>query len=231
MKIKGIHKTSLVDFPGIISTVLFAGGCNLNCRYCYNPELVNNNSTLKEESIEDVLTFLKNRHGLIDGVVITGGEPTLTNSIIDFIKAVKEIQYAVKLDTNGLMPDIIEELLNKNLLDYIAVDIKTSPMKYQSLTRKKVDFTTIKKTIEFIKKSGIDYELRTTCIPDYVTLDDFKKIKNEIGQIKRYYLQQFVNKITLDSSLQKLKPYPISTLNEFKEFVKTFADVCEIRGI
>ncbi len=231
MEIKGIHKTSLVDFPGRISTILFAGGCNLNCRYCYNPELVNNSNSLKSESLEDILTFLKKRHGLIDGVVISGGEPTLHKDIKDLINTIKDVPLLVKIDTNGLNPKIIKELLENNIVDYIAIDIKTSPEKYSSLTRKRVDFSRIKSTIEIAKESGIDYELRTTCIPDFVTSEDLQKIKDQVGQVKKYYLQQFVNEITIDTSFKELDPYPVSVLKEFREFVKTFSEICEIRGV
>ena len=231
MNFKGIHKTSLVDYPGKISTVLFAGGCNLNCRYCYNPELVNNSKELETLKVPDILALLKKRHGLIDSVVISGGEPTLLRNIDKFIESIKDIPLSVKIDTNGLMPDVIESLLKKGLLDYIAIDIKTSPEKYESLTRKNVDFSLIKKTIEIVKKSGVDYEVRTTCIPDYITLDDFKSIKKELAGVKKYYLQQFVNKVTMDTAMQEKKPYPISVLNSFKEIVESFAEHCELRGV
>ncbi len=231
MNFKGIHKTSLVDYPGKISTVLFAGGCNLNCRYCYNPELVNNSKELETLKVNDILASLKKRKKLIDGVVISGGEPTLLKNIDVFIESIKGIPLSVKIDTNGLKPDIIEALLSKNLLDYIAIDIKTSPEKYESLTRKKIDFTHIKRTIDMVKKSGVDYEIRTTCIPDYITLDDIKIIKKEIGKVKKYFLQQFVNKLTMDTGMQIVKPYPVPVLNEFKEVVETFAEKCELRGV
>lgn len=228
---KGIHKTSLVDFPGKICSILFAGGCNLNCRYCYNPELVNNSKGLDTKKTADVLDFLKKRSGLIEGVVISGGEPTLQKNLGKFLEEIKAIPLAVKIDTNGLKPAVIEELLKKRLIDYIAVDIKTSPGKYGDLTRTQVDFNDIKKTIETAKNSGTDYEVRTTCVPGYVELEDFKKIYNEIGNIKKYYLQQFNNKITLDSSLQHKYPYTIPVLEKFRDYIKTFAEVCEIRGV
>ena len=231
MNFKGIHKTSLVDYPGKITTVLFAGGCNLNCRYCYNPELVNNSKELETLKVPDILAFLKKRHKLIESVVISGGEPTLLKNIDKFTESIKSIPLAVKIDTNGLKPDVIETLLEKRLVDYIAVDIKTSPEKYESLTRKDVDFSLIKKTIDIVKNSGIDYEIRTTCIPEYITLDDFKCIKKELVSVKKYFLQQFVNKVTMDPAMKAKRPYPVQVLNSFKEFVETFAEHCELRGV
>ena len=231
MNIKGIQKTSLVDFPGRISTVVFLGGCNLSCRYCYNIELAKDSNQLTLYNKNDTLFFLKKRKGLIDGVVISGGEPTISDEIADFINSIKNIPLSVKIDTNGLKPDIIEGLIKKNLLDYISIDIKTSPQKYESLTCKTIDFTNIKKTIEIVKDSRIDYELRTTCVPEFVTLEDLNIIKNEVGHVDRYYLQQYVNEATLDPSFQEYEPYAVSILCEFRELVKTFSDICEIRGI
>jgi pyruvate formate lyase activating enzyme len=231
MEIKGLRKTSLVDYPGKLSTVIFFGGCNFLCGFCQNPHLVRGNGILDSNSANDVFQLLKDRSSLIDAVVITGGEPTLLKEIDSFIKKIKEIPLLVKVDTNGSNPETIKKLLNKNLIDYIAIDIKTSPERYKFAAGVNINFDTIKETIEFVKESGVDYELRTTCVPSYVVLDDFKKLKNEIGHVKKYYLQQFVNKVTLNPALQNCEPYPVDVLNEFKEFVKTFADICEIRGV
>ncbi|MDY6933219.1 MAG: anaerobic ribonucleoside-triphosphate reductase activating protein [Spirochaetota bacterium] len=231
MNIKGILKTSLIDYPGKICSVLFTGGCNLRCCYCHNPELAKDSKSLQIYKEEDVLCFLKKRRGLIDGVVLTGGEPTLQNKIDTFIESVKKIPLSIKVDTNGLRPEVIERLLSKNLIDYIAIDVKTSPEKYELVTSKRVDFSKIKATIQIVKESGLDFELRTTCVPDLVTIDDFKIIKREIGSVNKYYLQQFTNRKTLDSSLQEYKPYPSSIIYEFKRIVHSFAQICEIRGI
>ena len=231
MNIKGVQKTSLVDFPGRLSTVLFAGGCNLNCKFCHNPELACNSCALSSYKNEEAIEFLNKRRGLIDGVVISGGEPTLSAGIDDFCRTMKENFLLVKIDTNGLRPKVIEKLLNSGLLDYVAIDMKTSPAKYNFLTDSNVDFSKIKRTIDAVRESGVDYELRTTCIPGFVTMEDFESIKSEIGHIKNYYLQQFVNTVTLDASLQEYVPYTASVLHEFREFVQTFSDVCEIRGL
>lgn len=230
MNIKGIQKTSLVDFPGRLSTVLFSGGCNLSCKFCHNPELACNSCALSSYSTEEALEFLNSRQKLIDGVVISGGEPTLSRNIDDFITSLKASSLAVKIDTNGFKPDVIERLLSRNLLDYIAIDIKTSPDKYPFLTDSEVDFGMLKKTVDIVRESGVDYEIRTTCIPYYVTQEDFVRIKNEIGHVKKYYLQQFINSKTLDSSLGEIKPYTLPVLQGFLEYIKTFSDICGIRG-
>jgi pyruvate formate lyase activating enzyme len=231
MKIKGIQKTSLVDYPGRLSSVLFFGGCNFSCGYCHNPELVCNGNNLSSFPASDVLNLLNDRRSLIDCVVITGGEPTLYKELTSFLEKIKEIPLFIKIDTNGSNPDVIEKLLTKSLPDYIAIDIKTSRQKYKIAAGVNIDFNKIIRTIELVKESGIDYEVRTTCVPSYVTLDDFISIKNAIGNVKKYFLQQFVNSNTLDPALQKCSPYPDCVLYEFKEYVKSFAEFCGIRGI
>jgi pyruvate formate lyase activating enzyme len=231
MNIRGIHKTSLIDFPGKISSVLFSGGCNLRCGYCHNPELACNSLDLDRISNDDAFDFINKRKDLIDGISISGGEPTLSKNIDDFIHAIKKMKLAVKIDTNGLSPDVIERLLEKNLLDYAAVDMKTSPQKYSLLTGTKVDFNRIRRTVDILKASGIDYELRTTCIPHFVTIEDFADINKSVGRVKNYYLQQFVNEVTLDLSMSSLEPYPLTTLRDFQNYVSTFSGHCGIRGI
>jgi pyruvate formate lyase activating enzyme len=231
MEIKGLRKTSLVDYPGKISTVIFFGGCNFLCGFCQNPHLVRDSGKLESYPADDVLKLLKERSSLIDAVVITGGEPILSKEIYSFVEKIKEIPLLIKIDTNGSDPKTIKNLLNKNLIDYTAIDIKTSPEMYRLAAGVNIKFDIIKETIELVKESGADYELRTTCIPSFVTLDDFRKIENEIGHVKKYYLQQFVNRVTLNPALQNCEPYSIDVLNEFKEFVKSFADICEIRGV
>jgi pyruvate formate lyase activating enzyme len=230
MNIKGIQKTSLVDFPGRLSSVLFVSGCNFNCGYCYNIDLVSRKNDLETYADEEILKLLKARSSLIESVVITGGEPTLYKDLDVFIQQIKNIPLFVKLDSNGYNPHVIDNLLKRQLIDYIAIDIKTSPAKYESLTGINIDFNRIRKTINIIKNSYIDYEFRTTCVPYYVTLDDFKIINNEIGHVKKYFLQQYSNNTTLNPEFMKYNPYPVSTLNDFREYVNTFADTCEIRG-
>jgi pyruvate formate lyase activating enzyme len=231
MDIKGIQKTSLVDYPGKISSVLFFGGCNFSCGYCHNPDLVRGSNDLRTYSESEILEFLKNRSSLIDGVVVTGGEPTLYKDIESFIQTIKDIPLYVKIDTNGSNPSIIEKLLKKSIVDYIAIDIKSSPEKYELAAGVKVNTDLILDTVKLVKDSGVDYELRTTCAPPFVSSNDFIKIKEWIGSVKKYYLQQFVNKSTLDHLLNNCTPYTAAVLYEFQDIIMTFADVCEVRGI
>ena len=231
MNIRGIQKTSLIDYPQIISTVLFTGGCNLRCVYCHNASLACNDCNLIHYSNDDVLHLLKTRRHLIGGVVITGGEPTLAKGIVPFLQRVKELGLKVKLDTNGFQPNVLQTLISKNLLDYVAIDIKTSPQKYPLVTKTNLSFNAIVDSIFLLKESDILYELRTTCVPEFVTLEDFHSIKEHVGSVLHYYLQQFQNYHTLDESLHSLKPYSKEILFSFRNFVKTFALHCEIRGL
>ncbi len=231
MIIRGIQKTSLVDYPGKLSSVIFLQGCNLRCKFCHNPDLLEYDNKAGVYSPEYAISLLKKRSSLIDGVVITGGEPAISKDIEDFISLIKSIPLKIKIDTNGLFPGVIERLIQKKLIDYCAVDVKTSPGKYYSLTNSDIDFKKIKKTIDVLENSGIDYEIRTTCVPGFVSSEDIKIIRQEIGHVAKYYIQQFINKKTLDPEMACVEPYNIQVLYEFREIIKTFADICEIRGI
>jgi pyruvate formate lyase activating enzyme len=232
MNIRGIYKTSLIDFPGKISTVLFTGGCNLRCGYCHNPDLAADSEVLERTSNEEALALLKKRKNVIDGVTITGGEPTLLSDLESFLRKIKELDLAVKLDSNGLRPSVLERLVRKKLIDYAAIDIKTSPGKYREVTNRVIDFRHIAESVDIVRSGGIGYEVRTTCVPAYVTIEDLAGIRDAIGRVKNYYLQQFQHDIPLlDRSWETIEPYPAETLRGFRDFVLTFADRCEIRGI
>jgi len=232
VNIKGLQKTSLIDYPETICSVLFFGGCNLRCKYCYNPELACNSKELENITEEDVLSFLKKRKKLISGVTLSGGEPLLNSSIKDFILKIKSFGLKIKLDTNGFYPKLLNNLLNDNLIDYLAIDVKTSPEKYVQLTGvKDLSIEKLKETIEIAKNKGLNFELRTTCIPQYITMQDLQSIKNFTGDVKKYYLQQFINEHTLDKEFLKINPYPKEIIYEFRKYVLTFAKICEIRGL
>ena len=229
--IKGLLKTSLIDYPDKICTVLYTSGCNLRCKYCYNFDFACNSDSLnKIYSEEEIFSFLKKRKNLLDGVTITGGEPTLFKNLDKIILKIKELSLAVKLDSNGLKPEVIESLLKQKLLDYVAIDLKTSPAKYNELTNREVDFSKILETINLLKNSEVNYELRTTCLPGFVSLEDLEKIKNEVKSVKKYCLQQFINNTPLlDNSWEEVEPYSLEVLEEFKSFVQTFATEVELR--
>lgn len=232
MNIRGLFKTSLVDYPGRVSAVIFTGGCNLRCGYCHNPDLAANSDKLEKIDDEEVFSFLNKRRGLLDGVTVSGGEPTLDKGLFDFLRRVKGMGFLVKLDTNGFSPSVVERCISEALLDYIAVDLKTSPAKYSMLTNRDVDFKQIVATLDIIRSSGTDYETRTTCVPGFVTIEDIKLIGEAAGRVKNWYLQQFVNTHALiDPEAEKLSPYPVHYLEIMRDEALRFAGRCSIRGI
>ncbi|RME55562.1 anaerobic ribonucleoside-triphosphate reductase activating protein, partial [Candidatus Woesearchaeota archaeon] len=202
MKILGFIRTSLVDYPGNIVSTIFTGGCNFRCPFCHNPELVESKG--QELSQSKILEFLEQRKHLTDGVCITGGEPTIHSDLPELVKKIKSLKLKVKLDTNGTNPDMLKNLLSSKLLDYIAMDIKSSLNNYSKATSTELDLEKIKESIEIIKSSNIDYEFRTTMVKKFVSKEDLIGICNLIKGSKRFYLQQFDPRNNLiDNSLKK----------------------------
>ena len=232
MLLGGLQKTTLIDFPGKIASLIFTAGCNFRCPFCHNPELVKPElikglDLIKEK---DFFDFLDERKKLIDGVSITGGEPTLHDDLINFIEKIKEKGLLVKLDTNGTRPEVLEKLIDKNLLDYVAMDIKAPLNKYEKVVGVKVDLEKIKKSINLIMKNLADYEFRTTIIPNLLSEEDIIDLAKEIKGAKRFYLQQFVNKgKMLVEEYKEIKPYPSKKLEEIRNKIKDNFEVCEIR--
>ncbi|HEY1406403.1 MAG TPA: anaerobic ribonucleoside-triphosphate reductase activating protein [Spirochaetota bacterium] len=210
--------------------MIFTGGCNLRCRFCHNTELAFDSGGDTGVCETEILATLEKRKKLIDAVVISGGEPTLRTGLLPFIQKVKALGFKVKIDTNGFAPQIIEELLNRSLLDYAAIDIKTSPSKYHTLTGSK-DTDLVHQTLSLLKAKAPDYEVRTTCVPGYVEMEDLIEISEWIGKVKKYYLQQFRNDNTLDQSLSSCMPHSKEKLFSFRDFVSSFAETCDVRGI
>lgn len=219
MKIGGFQKTSLIDYPDKISAIVFTQGCNFRCGYCHNPELIKPEGSLIEES--SILSLLESRIGKLDGVVITGGEPTLQKDLIDFIKKIKTMNYLVKLDTNGTSSEIVKNLVEENLLDYIAMDIKAPLEKYENITNNKTNTFFIQKSIDLIINSGIDYEFRTTIVNNQLNFDDFTKISELIKGAKRYYLQKFEATKTLDISFLEKTSIQENELFRIKQMLET----------
>jgi pyruvate formate lyase activating enzyme len=231
MLLGGLQKLTLIDYPGKIAATVFTVGCNFSCPFCHNPELVSPNAiknqpvTLESEFFE----FLKSRQGQLDGVCITGGEPTLHKDLPDFIKKIKKLGFAVKLDTNGSHPEIMEKLISEKILDYIAMDIKAPADKYNEIAGG-VGVEKIKKSVELIKNSGIDYEFRTTVVPKFHKKEDFTKIAEWLKGSKKYFLQQFYPTKTLDDCLKGEKSYLKEELEEFCEGIKPYFGHCGVRA-
>lgn len=178
MLISGLMKFSMIDYPGKIAAVIFTQGCNIRCKYCHNPELIppvnNFGQELKEE---EVLKFLEKRKGSLEGVVITGGEPTLQKDLASFAKKLKDMGFLVKLDTNGTNPDVVKDLISQKLVDFIAMDIKAPFEKYKAICGVDVPSATILATMRHIEDSGLDYQYRTTYYKVVLNDDDIEKIK------------------------------------------------------
>jgi pyruvate formate lyase activating enzyme len=198
MKIGGFQKVSLIDYPGRISAVVFTQGCNFRCPFCHNPELVDPGRFEDLIPQKEILSFLERRRGRLDAVVITGGEPTMQPALVPFIIQLKVMGFQVKLDTNGALPDRIEEMLDRKLLDYVAMDIKAPLERYGEVTKTKPDQQLIRRSISLIMDSGLDYEFRTTAVKSLLGPADIEQIGRLIPGAKRFVLQKFVPTKTLD---------------------------------
>jgi len=243
IEIGGLQKITLIDFPGRVAATVFLIGCNFRCPFCYSAELVLPEKIKLQPRIseKDFFDFLKKRKKLLEGMVICGGEPTIHNELPDFIKKIKKLSYLVKLDTNGSNPELLKELINNKLIDYVAMDIKapmgakaqSSKFKTQSYDKAagvKVDLNKIRKSIEIIKDSGIDYEFRTTVVPTVHTKEDIIQIAKEISPAKKFFLQNFRAEKTINPEFEKIKPYSKDLLLAIKEEISKFFDVCQVRG-
>jgi pyruvate formate lyase activating enzyme len=231
IKIKGVQKTSLIDYPGKVASVIFVSLCNFRCPYCHNGELVLD-EVKNEINPEEILKFLEKKKKWLDGVCITGGEPTLHKGLVDFAREVKKRNLLVKIDTNGTNPEMIEELLSKNLVDYIAMDIKASKERYNNATKVNFNMDIIQKAIDLIMKSDVKYEFRTTVVPGLFDEKEAEEIGKWLKGARKFCIQQFRNiDRTLDRKFQDVQPYRPKKLKEFKNILSGYINKVEIRGI
>ena len=192
MRICGIQKLSLLDYPGKFAATVFTGGCNLRCPFCHNAALVTRAAEASVIPVEEILAFLKTRVGKLDGVCVSGGEPLLQIDLADFLREVRALGFAVKLDTNGCFPKALAALLDKGLLDYVAMDIKNSPEKYpQTVGIPDFDVTPVLESAALLKASGVPYEFRTTLVGGLHEFSDMDGIGRIIAGVPVYYLQNF----------------------------------------
>ncbi|MDD3102222.1 MAG: anaerobic ribonucleoside-triphosphate reductase activating protein [Patescibacteria group bacterium] len=235
MIFKGWRKESFIEWPGKITTVVFVGGCNFCCPFCYNRTLVLHPQELPDIDEKEVLQYLEENKKMIEGVVITGGEPltsfNLKSPLIEFIKKVKELELVVGIETNGTNPAAIEYLIKNKLIDYIAMDIKAplESKKYQQLSQKSVNLGNIKKSIKMIIASKLDYEFRTTVVPGLLNQDDILKIAKQIKGAKKYALNQFNPKDVIDKKTGLIKPYSKKWFNETAKKIKPYCLQIEAR--
>jgi pyruvate formate lyase activating enzyme len=234
MEIRGFLETSFLDWDGKVSSLVFLPGCNYKCPYCSNWLLVHEPDSLPEVKLDKIDHFLEARKDFIDGVVITGGEPTIHPGLPELIKHFKDLGLLVKLDTNGTNPKMLSELLSPNskLIDYIAMDIK-APLneKYDLACGTKVNLAEIKESIELIMSSGIDYEFRTTVIPNLLGEKGIEEIVKMIAGAKKYVLQQFVPAHSMIKEMRALGPHPAETILALAEIAKKYVPATIVRGV
>ncbi|MDA3802386.1 MAG: anaerobic ribonucleoside-triphosphate reductase activating protein [Patescibacteria group bacterium] len=239
MIIGGLEKLSTLDYPNHLAAIVFTFGCNFRCKYCYNPLLVcpkedaddKNNEGLSQISDKDLLLFLKERYGKLDGVVITGGEPTLHDDLPEFIKKIKDIGYDVKLDSNGTNPKMLKTLINSQLIDYIAMDLKAPLLDYEKVVAVKTNFQKLKESAKIIMSSGIPYEFRTTLVPGLADKDDIEEMGKSIKGAEKWYFQKFKSDTPLvDPKYGGKKSFTDKEMKEFVKIGQKFVDICEFRG-
>jgi len=230
MKIGGLQKTSLLDYPDKISAIIWTVGCNFKCPFCYNKDLVEGNVDLIHE--DEIFSFLEKRKAMLEALVISGGEPLSHKDITSFCEKVKKLGYLIKIDTNGTFPEKLKELIDKKLVDYISMDVKAPKKKYNSLSGVKTDIKKIEKSIEIIKNSVVDYEFKTTFVPTLLKKEDIIEIAKWLKNSKKYYIQQFKNDTpVLSSKLEGIVPYPKEELIDTLEKIKPFFKISNVRGI
>jgi pyruvate formate lyase activating enzyme len=229
MEFGGFEKFTLIDYPTKVACMVYTIGCNFRCPYCHNPELVDETCTTRIPE-KEILEFLDTRMGMLDGVVITGGEPTMHGEkLLSFMKEVKKRGFLVKLDSNGTHPDILRQAIDEHLVDYIAMDIKSPLAKYTQTVARPVDVLSIKKSITLIKESGIPHEFRTTVVKSMLSFEDFETIGKEIQGAQNYYLQKFIPSKILNPQFIRKVTYSDEEFASIKALVEKYVTFCGIR--
>ena len=241
MIIAGLQKTTLIDYPGKLACVVFLAGCNFRCPWCYSSELVLPLKIVKQPRIseQEFFNFLNQRKGLLEGVVICGGEPTINKELSKFIEKIKNLGYSVKLDTNGSNPEMLKKLVDAKLIDYVAMDIKTTQnsklktqkLLYESIMMEGITIDRIKESVDFLKNGNLDFEFRTTVVPTIHTKEDFSEIAKWIGGPNiKYYLQNFRAEKTIDPEFEKIAPFKKQFLEKIVKEISPYFKDCRLRA-
>jgi pyruvate formate lyase activating enzyme len=229
LTIKGLQKTTLVDYPGKVACTVFLPKCDFGCGFCHNKDLVLNYDALPTISEEEILDYLKERKKWLDGICVTGGEPLLHNELSDFLVKVKELGYLVKIDTNGTNPSFLKTLIDDKLVDFVAMDVKNSLEKYEETVRAPVDISKIKESISLVKSLD-EYEFRCTVVPGLHTKEDIVKVGELVKGCKKFAIQNFKPaKEVIEDKYKDMKGFSSSELEEFKVILNDYADVVEVR--
>lgn len=227
MLIGGFQKMTMLDYPGKVACTIFTYGCNFRCPFCHNATLVIDEAELFSE--DEILAYINKRKGILDGVCISGGEPLLQPDIFEFISKIKKTGLLVKLDTNGSYPDKLKEAIDRGLIDYVAMDIKTSKENYSRVCDVNVKIEDIEKSVQILLENKVDYEFRTTVVREMHTREDFEKISSWIKGAKRYFLQCFKDNENLIGN--NLSAYTASELESFLEVLKCNINEVSLRGV
>ncbi len=229
MKLHGLQKMTLLDFPGRVACTVFLGGCDFRCPFCHNFELADGTAKPVSDDAE-FLSFLEKRKGLLDGVAFTGGEPLLHPDLPDLMKKIRAMGFAVKLDTNGAHPALLRAILDGGLADYVAMDVKNSPAKYaRTCGVEKLDLAPIRESVELLKAGKCDYEFRTTVVKEFHEEKDFEEIGEWIAGARRYFLQCFTDRDSVPFG--NLTAPSREDLERFAAVSRRFVPDTEIRGV
>ena len=231
MSIKGFQGTSLLDFPGRVASLVFWGGCNLTCPFCHNPALVLDPNACPDLDADALLADLAERTPFIDGIVVSGGEPTLDPTLSDWLTRVKELGLAVKLDTNGLRPDVLSALLERGLVDYLAIDLKTSPDRYAELHTGPVDRDALIASIRQAMAAPVTVEFRTTCVPGVVNAPAIHALGQLIRGAPRWALQQYHPAPALDPAWREIAPYSAEKIADLATIARQYVQEVVVRGV
>lgn len=221
----------MLDFPGRVASLVFTGSCNLTCPFCHNAGLVLDPDSYPDYPLDELLADLKKREGFIDGVVVSGGEPTIDTGLPAFLSLLKERNLQVKLDSNGLAPDVIDQLLDKQLVDYFAIDIKTSLSRYNELHTMPVATEKLRKTVAILKQAPVEVEFRTTCIPHLVTEVEIDEMGALLQGVPLWVLQQYVPLHAMVEEWQQFDVYRSEQLHALADRARQYVDQVQVRGI
>lgn len=230
MKIHGLQKMTLLDFPGKVACTVFLGGCDLRCPFCHNAELIDGTAPAVMEE-EELLAFLKKRRGLLEGVAITGGEPLLRGQeLTELLGKIRDLGYPVKLDTNGTHPDRLRALLEAGLVSYVAMDVKNSPEKYAvTCGMKAMDLSPVRESVSLLMEGRTDYEFRTTTIAELHDAESFRRIGEWIAGAKRYFLQKFTDRDTVP--FEGFHAPSDEEMKQYRDIVRATVPAAELRGV
>ena len=227
----GLQKLTLLDFPGYVACTLFTRGCNMRCPFCHNASLVVRAAEQKMYTNEEIMYFLKKRQGILDGVAITGGEPTLMPGLADFMAEVRELGYKIKLDTNGTRPEVLRTIIERGLADYVAMDIKNCKEKYGETVGfdSTYDLSPIEESISILMENKVDFEFRTTVSKSFHTPEDIVKVGEWLAGDEKYFLQQF--KDSGDIIGEGIEPYDEAEMKVLLDTIRRFVPNAQLRGV